>query len=270
MNGSVWLPLLGGLFGAVFGSFLNVCITRWGAEPKQSVVRPRSRCPRCGTLIPWYDNIPVFSWLVLRGRCRVCQEPISPMYPLVELGVALLWGWMLRNGLTLEAVRGAVFGTLLLGIALTDFRAYIIPLEFSVGGTVLGVLFAALSGTFDAVLRSGLGALVGFLLLWSITIAATWVFRRFGLVGGEGQPEEAMGGGDTYMAMMIGSFLGWGGLLLTIFLGALIGTAVFLPIRLLGIKRLVPFGVFLALGGGMTYLVGPAIIAWYRRFLGVA
>ena len=86
--------LVGALFGAVIGSFLNVCILRWGAEPKQSVVRPRSSCPRCGAAIAWRDNIPILSWLLLRGKCRHCREPISPMYPAVELAVAALWGWM--------------------------------------------------------------------------------------------------------------------------------------------------------------------------------
>src|ERR1043166_4205271 len=121
------------------GSFLNVCIVRWGAEPKQSVVRPRSSCPRCGAAIAWHDNIPIVSWLLLRGRCRHCGEPISPMYPLVELAVALLWAWMAaRHGLGLLALKGALFGTLLLGIALTDAREYIIPHEFTFGGMAIG------------------------------------------------------------------------------------------------------------------------------------
>ena len=85
------LILLAGVVGAVFGSFLNVCILRWGAEPKQSVVRPPSRCPRCGAGVAWYDNVPVLSWLVLRGRCRSCGEPISIQYPLVELATGLIW-----------------------------------------------------------------------------------------------------------------------------------------------------------------------------------
>ena len=82
------------VLGAVFGSFLNVCILRWGAEPKQSVVRPPSRCPRCGHSLSWYENVPVFSWLVLRGRCRGCGLPISIQYPLIELAVAVIWGGM--------------------------------------------------------------------------------------------------------------------------------------------------------------------------------
>ena len=132
--------LIAGVFGAVIGSFLNVCILRWGAEPKQSVVRPPSRCPRCGAGVAWHDNIPIVSWLILRGRCRGCQTRISMQYPLVELATALLWAYMAcRHGLSLEALRGAIFGTILLGIAMTDAREYIIPDEFSLGGLVIGL-----------------------------------------------------------------------------------------------------------------------------------
>src|SRR5512140_3739034 len=115
-----WLILgYAALVGAVVGSFLNVCICRWPAG--ESVVRPRSRCPGCGAGIAWYDNIPVLSWLLLRGRCRHCRQPISLQYPLVELAVALVWlaaAW--RFGPSWEALRMALFLTMLLGIALTD------------------------------------------------------------------------------------------------------------------------------------------------------
>ncbi|HET6578983.1 MAG TPA: prepilin peptidase, partial [Gemmatimonadales bacterium] len=141
------LVTFAGLLGALLGSFLNVCILRWGAEPKQSVVRPPSRCPKCGRGLRWYENVPMVSWLMLRGRCRGCREPISAQYPLVELGTALIWAFMAwRFGIGLEALKGAVFATILLGIAMTDARAYIIPHEFSIGGTVLAVAFAAALG----------------------------------------------------------------------------------------------------------------------------
>jgi len=136
---------MGGVFGAVIGSFLNVCIVRLPAE--QSVVSPPSRCPRCGRPVGWSDNIPVLSWLLLRGKCRGCREPISILYPLVELTVALLWAAMVwRNGLSLEALKGALFGTLLLGIALTDAREYIIPNEFTWGGLAIGRVRSSLAG----------------------------------------------------------------------------------------------------------------------------
>jgi leader peptidase (prepilin peptidase)/N-methyltransferase len=256
------MPLLvavAGLFGAVIGSFLNVCILRWGAEPKQSVVRPPSHCPTCGIGLRWYDNVPIVSWLVLRARCRGCGAPISVQYPLIELATALLWAFMVwRHGLGLEALRGAVFGTVLLGIAMTDARAYLIPDEFSLGGLALGLVFALALGRqpFGIAL---LGAAVGFGLLWLVAVAGEWMFKQ-----------EAMGGGDVKMMAMVGAFLGWQGTLLTVFLGALIGSLVFVPLTLAGHKKLVPFGIFLAIGAAATYLVGPGLLAWYGGFLGRA
>jgi leader peptidase (prepilin peptidase)/N-methyltransferase len=245
-----------GILGLMLGSFLNVCILRWGAEPKQSVVRPRSRCPRCGKSLAWYENIPVLSWLFLRGRCRGCGDRISIQYPLIELATAAIWAFMAwREGPTVEAVRGAVFGTILLGIAMTDAREYIIPDEFTWGGLVLGLLASLAGGAlgFGAAL---LGALVGFALLWIVGTAGTWVFK-----------EDAMGGGDVKMMAMVGAFLGWPGVLLTVFLGAALGSQVFVPLLLVGKKKLVPFGVFLAAGAAVSYLFGPALLGWYGQYL---
>ena len=257
MSETALLVLAAGLFGLVLGSFLNVCIVRLPAE--QSVVAPRSRCPKCGKPVEWRDNIPVLSWLLLGGKCRGCREPISALYPVVELAVGLLWAVLVwRNGLTLEALRGGLFGTLLLGIALTDAREYIIPHEFTWGGTIIALVLSA-AGGLHALLLALLGGAVGFAVLWLVGVGGKWLFK-----------EEAMGGGDIKMMAMVGAFLGWQGVLLTIFLGALAGTAIFLPLALAGRKKLVPFGVFLALGAAVTYLVGPSILQWYRRYLGVA
>jgi leader peptidase (prepilin peptidase)/N-methyltransferase len=248
-----------GVIGAAIGSFLNVCILRWGAEPKQSVVRPPSRCPKCGTGLRWFDNVPIISWLVLRARCRGCGEPISPMYPLVELATALVWAFMVwRFGFGLDALRGAVFATILFGIAMTDARAYIIPDEFSLGGLALGILFALLAGR-QALGTALLGAAVGFGLLWLVAVAGEWIFKQ-----------EAMGGGDIKMMAMVGAFLGWQGTLLTVFLGALIGSLIFVPLSLMGHKRLVPFGIFLAVGAAATYMVGPAVLDWYAGYVAAA
>jgi leader peptidase (prepilin peptidase)/N-methyltransferase len=241
----------------LFGSFLNVCIVRWPAE--QSVVKPRSRCPRCGYQLTWYDNIPMVSWLLLGGKCRSCRSPIGMLYPVVELTTALLWAWMAWHfGPTLEALKGALFCTILLGIAMTDAREYLIPDEFTWGGLVIGLLFAA-AGGLSALLPAVIGAAVGFGVLWLVGTIGTWALKQ-----------EAMGGGDIKMMAMVGAFVGWQGVLLTIFLGALAGTVIFLPLSLIGKKRLVPFGVFLAIGAILTYLLGPAIIAWYEGLLGVA
>jgi leader peptidase (prepilin peptidase)/N-methyltransferase len=244
------------LFGAVIGSFLNVCILRWGADPKQSVVKPRSRCPRCGRGLAWYDNIPVISWLLLRARCRGCGEPISVQYPLIELATAGIWAYIAwRYGISLEALRGAVFGTILLGIAMTDAREYIIPDEFTWGGLALGLLFS-LTGGLAGLGAAVLGTVVGFGMLWLVGTAGTWVFK-----------EDAMGGGDVKMMAMVGAFLGWQGVLLTIFLGAFLGSLVFIPLLLAGQKKLVPFGIFLSIGAAIAYTMGPTLVGWYGRFL---
>ena len=262
------LALVGGLFGAVIGSFLNVCIVRWPAE--QSVVKPRSRCPKCSYQITWADNIPLISWLLLGGKCRSCKQPIGALYPAIELATALIWAWMAwRHGLSLEALEGAFFFTVLLGIAMADAREYLIPDEFTLGGLVIGLLFAAAGGG-STLLTAVIGAAVGFGVLWLVEVAGTWLFK-----------EEAMGGGDIKMMAMAGAFLGWKGVVLTIFLGALAGviinarealTAVrkfiFPPRTPSGEKKHLPFGVFLAMGAALTYVVGPSILSWYRSFSG--
>jgi leader peptidase (prepilin peptidase)/N-methyltransferase len=244
------------LLGAIIGSFLNVCILRWGAEPKESIVSPRSHCPRCGRGLAWYENVPVLSWLLLRARCRGCGKPISIMYPLIELATAAIWAYMAwRHGLTIETIRGALFCTILLGIAMTDARQYIIPDEFTWGGLVIGLLFS-LAGGLPGLGTALLGAAVGFGLLWLVGTVGTWVFK-----------EDAMGGGDIKMMAMVGAFVGWQGVLLTIFLGALVGSLVFVPLLLVGQKKLVPFGIFLSIGAAIASEAGPAIIAWYSRYL---
>ena len=155
-----YIPIFAALFGLNIGSFLNVCSLRWPVD--ESVISPRSRCPGCHELIRWYDNLPVLSWILLRGRCRSCGTRVSIQYPAVELTTGLVWaGLFALHGPTWEAARGALFLTLLFGIAISDARFYIIPDEFSVGGTVLGIGLAFLPGGIG---WSGalLGAVVGY------------------------------------------------------------------------------------------------------------
>ncbi|MFI5234278.1 MAG: prepilin peptidase [Gemmatimonadales bacterium] len=252
MDVDLLYTIFGGLLGAVLGSFLNVCILRWPAE--ESVVRPPSRCPKCGYGLHWYDNVPIVSWLVLRGKCRQCRTSISIQYPLIELATALIWAaFTWYRGPSLALVQGAVFFTILLGIAMTDAREYIIPDEFSLGGLVIGIALS-LPGGFPVIGESLLGAAVGFGLLWLVAVAGKKVFK-----------EDAMGGGDIKMMAMVGAFTGWTGVLLTIFLGSVLGVLIFVPPALFGKKKLVPFGVFLALGAAATYLFSSAILDWYRN-----
>ena len=250
------ITLIAAIFGAALGSFLNVCIYRWPND--ESVVRPPSRCGSCGTNLRWRDNVPIFGWIFLRGRCAHCGAKVSIQYPLVELTVAVIWaGLALAWGPRPEVIRGGVFLTILLGIAMTDARTYIIPDEFSLGGTVLGVALAPLPGGVDIV-QSLVGATTGFALLWLVAVLGKWVFKK-----------DAMGGGDVKMMAMVGAFLGPAGVFLTVFLGALVGSVIFGPISL-KTKKLVPFGIFLGVGAFVTYLWGGQILGWYiGRVLGV-
>ena len=245
--------LSAGVVGLCLGSFLNVCILRLPHE--QSLIRPPSSCPKCGQPIAWRDNVPVLSWLLLKGRCRRCRAPISMQYPIIEAAVGLLWiGAVLMYGATVQTLAPGLLGTILLGIAVTDAKHYLIPDEYTLGGLVLG-LALSLSGGASGFVRAVVGAAVGFGLLYVVAQAGRWVFK-----------EEAMGGGDIKMMAMVGSFVGWKGVLLTLLLGALLGSLVFVPLSFKR-KRLVPFGVFLALGAAVTFVFGDAIIQWYLQFL---
>jgi len=248
-----WIPAAAAaLFGLLLGSFLNVCTLRWPQD--QSVVRPRSRCPGCEREISWYDNVPVLSWLLLRGRCRGCGKGISVQYPLVELATGLVWGGsVLVLGLEWEALRGAIFLTLLLGIAVSDARFYIIPDQFSVGGAVLGLALAFLPGGLTWV-EALAGAATGFFLLWFVAWAGEKAFKK-----------EAMGGGDIKMMAMLGAFLGIPGVLLTLFLGSFLGAVIFGPISM-RTGKLIPFGIFLALGGAATWIAGDALVDAYMTW----
>lgn len=245
---------MAGLVGLAIGSFLNVLILR--LPERRSVVRPASACPQCGRELAWYHNIPVVSWLALRGRCAFCGAGISVQYPLVEIATGAIWaGNVAMYGVSWEAGRGIVLLMLLLAIAITDLRFYIIPDELSLGGTALGGLLALPPGD-PTIAQAAIGTVVGGGLLWLVAIVGTWVLKK-----------EAMGGGDIKMMAMLGAFLGWKGALLTIFLGALAGTLVFVPIALRS-DRLVPFGLFLALGGGLTFYFGDPLLAWYLGSFG--
>jgi leader peptidase (prepilin peptidase)/N-methyltransferase len=270
--------------GACVGSFLNVCISRWPLE--LSVVSPRSRCPRCESAIAWYDNIPIVSWLVLRGKCRGCALPISVMYPLVELAVAS--GWLAAfyvYGPTFTALRVAVFGTILAGIAVTDARHYLIPDGFTVFGLVW-VMVTAVVGGF-------LGEISAFATPYDALIGACAGAGAIAIVGWLGEAvlkKEAMGFGDVTLMAVVGAAVGPGRALLTIFLGAAIGAVVFLfvvyPItRLRGRPRaeqiemqlgedkaalpLVPFGVFLAPAAFVALVWGDDLILWYLTRVGI-
>lgn len=267
------LLVLAGVLGASVGSFLNVCIARWPAG--LSVLRPRSRCPQCARPIPAFENIPVVSWLLLRGRCRGCAVAISPQYPLVELLVAV--GWMLSLqtfGVRAESVRVAVFGTTLLGIAITDAKHYLIPDGFTVFGLSV-VLLAAIATVFfpepthfASVWPAVMGACVGAGAITLIGWLAEVIMRR-----------EAMGFGDVTLMAVVGAAVGPERALLTIISGAAMGAVTFLlcvaPVVWLRSRRRgvpfaipdVPFGVFLAPAALLALLWGDAALTWYLQWM---
>ena len=257
-----WLvPIMAGLFGLVVGSFLNVCTLRWPQD--ESIVSPGSRCPKCLTSVQWYDNIPILSWMILRAKCRFCSEPISIQYPLVELTSALIWaGVFAAYGATPEALRGGVFLWILFGISIADARFYIIPNQFSIGGAVFGVGMAFLPGGIVWV-DSIIGAAVGYTVLWLVGVSGTWMIKKFspGRLE-EAGVDQAMGGGDVKMMMMVGAFIGVWGVAQTVFIGSLLALLVFGPISTLS-KRLIPLGVFLAAAAAISYAWGEQMLSWY-------
>jgi leader peptidase (prepilin peptidase)/N-methyltransferase len=222
------------LFGMVIGSFLNVCILRIPED--LSIVAPASRCPRCQTLIKWYDNVPVFGWLWLRGKCRTCGLPISPMYPLVELATGLLFvTCYLEFGLTQSAVKWLFFTCLLIVLTITDLRVRLLPDLVNWPGFVAGLFFSAVVPPGDGftaslyvslahrlpprpvqgLLDALLGAAFGSFLLWAVAA----LYKRV-------RGREGMGMGDVKMMALVGAFLGVRGAFLTILLGTLLGTVV--------------------------------------------
>lgn len=273
---SPWL-WWGGVFfwGAIIGSFLNVCIARWPLE--LSVVAPRSRCPRCQRPITWYENIPILSWLALRARCPGCRLPISVQYPAVELGIAV--GWVVAFAISpsaFTAVRLAVFGTVLAGVAITDLQYYMIPDGF----TVFGLLWVCAT-SFIAVF---VGDSLWFAMPYDALIGACVGAGAISIVGWLGEvvlKKEAMGFGDVTLMAVVGAALGPPRTLLTVFVGAALGAVIFVvfvfPVAWFRGRRagvpfeppLVPFGVFLAPAALVALLWGNRLIAWYLTRLGV-
>lgn len=271
------------LFGSVAGSFLNVCVSRWPAG--LSVVSPRSRCPKCGHQISAMENVPMLSWIFLRAKCRGCGEKISAQYPLVELAVALLWLWAeVHYGFTFSALRVAIFGTLMLGIALTDAEHFLIPDGFTISG-VIWVLLSVFIGAF----LNDQGPFAG---PWDAIVglcAGAGAIAVVGWLGEVALKREAMGFGDTTMMAVVGGAVGPGRALLTLFIASVIA-----PVILLGVvypltrKRAtagqmdlelaegaswkgkeLPFGVFLAPAAFISLVYGERIIGWYLSISGL-
>jgi len=261
------------LFGLAIGSFLNVCIAR---IPEESVVHPRSRCPHCRKLIAWYDNFPVLSYLVLRGRCRNCKKTISARYPGVELLTAAISVLLyFKFGLSVEWGIYLAFSAALVTLAFIDMDRRILPFSITINGIWIGILvnvvlewpstFASkwleyagvggLSPRWIALIASFAGAAICGGFLWLVGAAVT---RVMGV--------EAMGFGDVVMMAMVGAFLGAPLALLTIMIGSVLGAVIgvaFILISGKGKRYELPFGTFLGFAGIIAVLYGNALIDWY-------
>lgn len=240
------------LLGLVWGSFGNVLIHR--LPRRQSVVLPPSHCPSCGAPLRWYHNVPLLSYLALRGRCAFCRARISPRYPLVEAATGLLFAASaLAFGPSLAAGAAALFSLLLLTLGLIDLEHQILPDRLTYPGIFLG-LAASFFVPWTSPPASFAGAALG-ALLPALLIGA---YALFGI--------EAMGWGDVKLLAMVGAFLGWKGLLLTLLLGAFAGTVVgglYLYATGKGRKTPLPFGTFLSAAALVALFFGPALWAWY-------
>jgi leader peptidase (prepilin peptidase) / N-methyltransferase len=246
------------MFGAIVGSFLNVCIIRL---PKgESIIIPGSHCPQCNHPIKFYDNFPLISYLLLGGECRYCKRSISAQYPLVE-GTTAISSLLLflKYGLSLSYFFYFSFVAALIIITVIDLYHQIIPDVISIPGIGVGLL-GALIIPHITFFNSLLGILLGGGSLFVVATLYQWFFKR-----------EGMGGGDVKLLAMIGAFLGWDAVILTILLSSLIGSITGIIIMVLkgkDFKYAIPFGPFLSLGAVIALFYKNEIISWYLQFRG--
>jgi len=246
------------VFGAIVGSFLNVCIIRLPKE--ESIITPGSHCPHCNHPIMFYDNIPLISYLLLGGKCRYCKRSISAQYPLVE-GITAISSLLLflKYGFSLSYLFYFSFVAALIVITVIDLYHQIIPDVISIPGIGVGLL-GALIIPHITFFKSLLGILLGGGSLFVVATLYQWLFKR-----------EGMGGGDVKLLAMIGAFLGWDAVILTILLSSLIGSITGIIIMVFkgkGFKYAIPFGPFLSLGAVTALFYRNEIISWYLQFRG--
>jgi len=246
------------IFGAVVGSFLNVCICRLPKE--ESVVFPPSHCPACGFRIPFYDNIPLVSWILLGGKCRSCRGAISIRYPLVELITALLTLFLFKKfGLSLPFGILFIFCSAMVVITFIDLDHMIIPDIISLPGIILGFVFS-----FFIPQLGWLNSLLGILAGGGSLYLVASLYQRF-------TGKEGMGGGDIKLLAMMGAFFGWKAIPFIIFMASLVGSVIGVTLMLVQRKDgklAIPFGPFLALGSIVYIFYGRQIIHWYLGLAG--
>ncbi len=246
----IWL----GVFGLAVGSFLNVVIYR--LPRKMKFIMERSVCPNCANRLKWYHNIPLLSFLFLRGKCAFCQVRISLRYPLVELLCGLFFVYLYwQYGASFTMAAYALLAVMLLVIFFIDLDYQIIPDVVSLPGIAIGLVFSLLPEGIG-ILPSLTGLLVGGGSLYAIALLGDWLFKK-----------ESMGGGDIKMAAMLGAFLGWQKVLFVFMASAVIGLVVSVVVMFFSARvretRMIPFGPFLALAAVVAVIYGERIIAFY-------
>ena len=238
------------LFGIVIGSFLNVCIFR---IPKhETVVTERSHCMKCGYQLAWYDMVPVFSWLFLRGRCRKCKEPISPQYPIIEAANGFLYVLVFAvNDFSLQSVLYCLLMSALLVLSVIDWRTYEIPISINIFILCLGILQVILDHT------NWVDYVIGFLCV-SIVLEVLLLLSR----------GRAIGGGDVKLMAAAGLLLGWKKIILAFLLGCIIGSIIhLLRMKLSKAEHVLAMGPYLSIGIAIAVLWGDALIRWYLGYL---
>ena len=247
------------LLGLVVGSFANVCIYR--LPRRESVVAPPSRCPSCGSLIRARDNVPLLGWLALRGRCRACRAPISPRYPAVEAANGLLWlALAVLRGPRAQTFVAMALVTALLVLSLIDLDHQILPDAITLPGIAAGIAASFLPGSSVRPLGALLAAAGG----WLAFAAVAKAYQRVRGIEGLGQ-------GDWKLAAMLGAFLGWQPMLLTVLIASVAGTLVGLgavALRGRDMRHALPLGTFLGAAGIGVVFFGEAILSWYQGLFG--
>ena len=245
------------IIGLLVGSFLNVCI--WRIPRQKSIIFPSSHCPQCGHPIKVRDNIPLISYLLLRGKCRFCGGRISFRYPLVEFLTGVIFLLLfLKFGAGIEFFSSLILSSILIMVFFIDLEHLLIPDKIVLPGLVIGILFSFFPGS-PTPLKALEGLLLGGGALYLIALIGGWIAKK-----------ESMGGGDVKFAALIGTFLGWQMTALSLILAFITGALVSLlliALRIKGRKDVVPFGPFIAVGGFITLLAGDNILWWYRVFL---
>jgi leader peptidase (prepilin peptidase)/N-methyltransferase len=244
------------ILGLVVGSFSNVCIYR--IPRNESIIYPASHCPKCCSNILPKDNIPLLSYILLKGRCRHCKSKISIQYPIVEFLSGLIYLIIvLVYGLSIQTLIYILLSSALIIIAFIDFNEQIVPDVISLPGIVVGFLLSFFV-PYISWINSALGVLVGGGIILIIGLTGSLIFKK-----------EAMGGGDVKLAAMIGAFLGWRAIIISLFLGFFLGALAGIILIMTKIKKredAIPFGPFIVLGSFITLLWGEQIISWYIGF----